>query len=88
MVQLPAFKIKIYVEIVCETPGAAFVLSTVLDLSHSFPKLLLTMQVVMILSNSPVCLGEVRATHMSSFRQNGLGHGEDDFKMTKEGELA
>ena len=28
MVQLPAFKIKIYVEIVCETPGAAFVLST------------------------------------------------------------
>ena len=51
MVQLPAFKIKIYVEIVCETPGAAFVLSTVLDLSHSFPNLLLTMQVVMILSS-------------------------------------
>ena len=28
MIQLPAFKIKIYVEIVYETRGAAFVLST------------------------------------------------------------
>jgi len=32
--------------------------------------------------------GGNQGKHMSSFGQNDLGHGEDDFKMTKEGELA